>query len=257
MTEGESFLRQFHARYPGITSRVFARSGSYDRLAACVPARARVLDLGCGDGALLGRLGPEAVGVDLSVDELAASSPAIARGRAVQGRAQALPFATAAFDAVACHLAFMLLDDVEQVVAELARVLVPGGTFLAVLGGGPTAGPDDAFHRFLALLARAPRRAPRFGDPRARTEAGWRQLFAGWEVHPFERWELDLSGSFDEVWAFLAASYELPAEDAPALRAELLGITTDLVAGGTLPCRVVTWLARAVRPRCYNGRTEG
>jgi SAM-dependent methyltransferase len=69
-------VRAFHAAHAGAMSRAFARAGSYDRLAALVPPRARVLDLACGDGSLLDRLGPRAIGIDVSRDELA-----LARGR--------------------------------------------------------------------------------------------------------------------------------------------------------------------------------
>ena len=240
----EPFLRAFHAVHPGVTRRAFARGGSYARLAARIPAGARVLDLGCGDGPLLA-LVPGAIGLDLSRAELAAAG-----GVVVQGRAQALPFATAAFDVVACHLALMLFDDAPAVVAELARVLAPGGRLLAVLGGGPVAlAPDavpDAFHRFLALL---PPGGRRLGDPRLRTEAGWRSLLPGWALAPWERWELDLAGTPDEVWPLLGGSYEVTAEAAPALRTAWDAAVADLVApDGRVPCRAAVYLAEARRP---------
>lgn len=237
---------QFHAAHPGSTGRAFARAGSYARLAAYVPSGARVLDLACGDGLLMTHLGARAVGLDLSREELG-----LARGRTprvVRGRAQALPFADASFDACACHLAFMLFSDVERVVAELARVLVPGGLFVALLGGGPTAHGDDAFHRFLGLLAPHVVAAQRLGDPRAKSEAGWRALFAGWSEPELVRWELDLGGTFDEVWAFLGASYEVPPAAAAAIEQALRAATVGLAdATGRVPCTVVTWLARVVR----------
>lgn len=234
VSETEHFLRSFHARHAGATSAVFARTGSYARLAAAIGSASRVLDLACGDHPL-----PGAIGLDLSLDELARGA-----GARVQGRAQALPFADGAFDGCVCHLAFMLLDDLDQVVRELARVLVPGGVFAALLGGGPVegAGERDAFHRFLAIGA--PRFLPlRFGDPRARSEAGWRALFTerGWSVPVFERVELDLGGAFEDVWAFLGASYQLPVDHAPAVRAEL-----HAALGDRVDCRVAAYLA-AVR----------
>ncbi|MDB4963875.1 MAG: ubiquinone biosynthesis protein UbiE [Myxococcales bacterium] len=235
-------MRQFHAAHPGITGRAFARGGSYDQIAALVPPDARVLDLACGDGVLLAKLGPHAIGLDVSREELGR----IPRG--VQGRAQALPFADASFDVCTCHLAFMLFDEVDRVVAELARVLVPGGAWIALLGGGPTATGDDAFHRFLAILAEHARAPLRLGEPRARTERGWQELFAGWREVSFERLEIDLGGSFDEVWAFLGASYEVPAPSADAIRDQLRAATAGITdATGSIPCQVVTWLARAVR----------
>lgn len=235
MNEREAFLRRFHAARPGITSAALAgcaviahgEADSYDVLAAAVAGEARVLDLGCGDGYLLGKLGPRAIGVDL----------APTGGRAVAGRAQALPFADRSFDACVCHLAFMLFDDLSGVVGELRRVVMPGGTFAAVLGGGPTAvaHDDDAFHRFLAIAAP---RGPRLGDRRASTEAGWAELFGG--APRFERIEVDRSGPFADVWRFLGASYQLAADDAPRVRDQL---AAHYGSRARVPCRVVLWLA--------------
>ncbi len=239
---GERFLRAFHAGRPGVTSQAFARGGSYARLAARIAPGARVLDLACGDGALLAHLderavGPRAVGIDVSIDELRTLT------RTAQARAQALPFADHSFDVVACHLAFMLFDELPQVVAELERVLVPGGELLAVLGGGPTADGDDAFHRFLAILDQGPSQAPRLGDRRARSEPGWRELMPGWQHEPFERWQLDLGGRFDEVWKVLGSSYEL------GTRANAIRDALRASCGEHVPCSVVMYLARATTPR--------
>lgn len=237
VSERESFLRAFHDARPGITSRALARGGSYERLAARVPP-GRVLDLACGDGALLERLGPRAIGIDLSRGELArarARSPVLP---VVQARAQALPFRDASFDAATCHLAFMLFDDIERVVAELARVLRPGAPFLALLGGGPTADGTDAFHRFLELL---PRSELRLGDRRASSEAGWAELFARWRDLRFERWPLDLGGPFADVWQFLGSSYQL--RDADCVRDQLRAA----FPGEHVPCTVVTFLATVTR----------
>lgn len=204
----------------------------YDRLVAAVPPGARVLDLACGDRFLVSRLGPRAIGVDLA--------PSVEPGGGaplVVARAQALPFAAGAFDACVCHLAFMLFDELDAVVAELRRVVVPGGVFAAVLGGGPTADDrdGDAFHRFLAIAAP---RGPGYGDRRARTEAGWAALFG---ARPrFERFELDLSGAFDDVWRFLGASYQLAGDAAPRVRDALRATYADRAV---VPCRVVLWLA--------------
>lgn len=234
MSEHERFLGAFHDAKPGITARALERAGSYDRLAA--RCTGRVLELGCGDGALLARV-PGAVGIDLSSGEVA-----LARARGLdarEGRAQELPFPDGAFDTVACHLAFMLFDDLERVVAEIDRVLAPGGQFVAVLGGGPTAEGFDAFHMFLSML---PKGGRRLGDARARSEAGWRQLFAGWSEPVFERWELDLSGPFEDVWRFLGASYELTAEDEPWIRDEIRRRHDPIV-----PCRVVVFYASVTR----------
>lgn len=226
--------------HAGATAAAFARTGSYARLAAEVPAGTRVLDLACGNAAL----GDRTVGLDLSLDELRLGARLGGRGALgwrVQGNARALPFADASFDAVTCHLAFMLFDEVEAVVGELARVLRPGGTFAALLGGGPTATGHDAFHAFLAV-ARGRLAKLALGDPRARHEEGWRALFAGWSVPVFERVELELGGTFEDAWSFLGASYQLREPDRAAIRAELHARVGDRPA-----CRVVCWIARVTR----------
>jgi SAM-dependent methyltransferase len=84
----EAFLRSFHARDPGVSTRVFARGkdesgvSGYQRLAQTIPTtgdNVTVRDLACGDGYLLEllreRLGPFArfIGVDISTDELTAA----------------------------------------------------------------------------------------------------------------------------------------------------------------------------------------
>lgn len=212
---GEAIVRAFHEAHPGATSAALARGGSYERLWARVQ-RTSVLDLACGDRPM-----PGAVGIDFVRE----------RGVSVQGRAQALPFRDAAFDAVVCHLAFMLFDDLDQVAAEILRVLAPGGSFHALLGGGPTADGADAFHAFAEMLPRG----GALGDPRAKTEAGWRSLFG--QSVTFERWTIDLTGSFDEVWSFLGASYQLREADRvrEALRAQF--------PGERVPCTVACYYA--------------
>ena len=235
----EAFIRAFHAANAGAMSKAFVRGGSYQRLAALVRGRERVLDLGCGDGALLECIGRYAIGIDVSLDELRLSKSTVA-----QARAQQLPLADASIDACTCHLALMLFDQLDRVVAELTRVIAPGGEFLAMLGGGPVADDRerDAFHEFVTMLE--PRQ--RLGDPRARSEPGWRALFdeAQWIVSPFERWELELGGSFDDAWEFLATSYELDCDRARSIRDEL-----HARVGDHARCRVAMFLARAQRRR--------
>ncbi len=94
---------------------------------------ARVLDVGCGDGQvsrLAWKLGAElVVGVDpthnqISVAHERGGGPAYVRGPAAQ-----LPFADEAFDAVVACLVFEHIDDVDDAIAEVARVLRPGGRF--------------------------------------------------------------------------------------------------------------------------------
>jgi SAM-dependent methyltransferase len=97
----------------------------------------RVLDVGCGEGqvARLAMAGgaATAVGVDptwAQVEVAAERGGGAAYARA--GAAQ-LPFAEGAFDAVVACLVFEHIRDVDAAVAEVARVLEPGGRFLFFL----------------------------------------------------------------------------------------------------------------------------
>ena len=207
-----------HAREPGRTRRALERAGTYDQVAAAVPAGARVLDVGCGDGALLDRL-PDAIGIDVSIAELRR-----ARGAVAQARVQALPLRDAAFDAVTAHLVLSLIGDLDPALAELARVLRPGGRLIALLGGGPAA-TGDAFERFASVVgARARGRMPRLADPRLRSTAGIAAALGACfaEIRQTDH-HVDLGGAFDEVWESLAAlSYELAVvDDVDAIRAAL------------------------------------
>ena len=97
-----------------------------DRLA--LPTGSLAADVACGDGAtlrLLASRGLLAVGVDV---EAAAVRHAVARGAAaVVGDAHAVPLATGAYDAVLCECAVSTFDDPVRAVAELARLVRPGG----------------------------------------------------------------------------------------------------------------------------------
>jgi trans-aconitate methyltransferase len=95
----------------------------------------RILDLGCGDGALtaeLARTGAAVLGVDPSEDMLAAAS---ARGLNVQiGDARSLPF-DAEFDAVFSNAVLHWVPEPEQAAVCIRAALRPGGRFVAEFGG--------------------------------------------------------------------------------------------------------------------------
>lgn len=97
----------------------------------------RLLDVGCGTGrfAVLAaeRLGARVWGVDPSPEMLAAARERAPRAIGwKQGRAERLPFKNAWFDGVHAHLVLHLVDRLDDAVAELARVLAPGGRLVVV-----------------------------------------------------------------------------------------------------------------------------
>jgi trans-aconitate methyltransferase len=96
----------------------------------------RILDLGCGDGQLTLRIagtGADVAGVDASPEMAAA-----ARSRGVSAevaKAEALPYRDDEFDQVFSNAALHWVRDQDTMMAEVHRVLRPGGRFVAEMGG--------------------------------------------------------------------------------------------------------------------------
>jgi len=95
-----------------------------------------ILDLGCGDGQLTQRVaatGAHVLGVDASADMVAAARE---RGiEAEQANAESLPFHDATFDAVFSNAALHWVHGQDAMMAQVHRVLKPGGRFVAEMGG--------------------------------------------------------------------------------------------------------------------------
>ena len=97
----------------------------------------RVLDVGCGEGQVarlaLEREAEVAIGIDPTWAQVVEAhgrggGPAYARAGA-----GTLPFTSGAFDAVVACLVFEHIRDVDDAIAEVSRVLQPGGRFLFFL----------------------------------------------------------------------------------------------------------------------------
>jgi SAM-dependent methyltransferase len=151
---------RFMGRFSGPLASVFAD--------ACgVRAPQRVLDVGCGPGALTAelvrRLGPAAVtAVDPSPPFVAAAAERFPAVEIHTATAEHLPFAADTFDAALAQLVVHFMDDPVAGLAEMRRVTRPGGTVGACVwdfgeGGSP-----------LSVFWRAAREV----DPAAPDEAG-------------------------------------------------------------------------------------
>jgi ubiquinone/menaquinone biosynthesis C-methylase UbiE len=144
----EQFGRQSHRYAQGHILENVEDVQAALRLVA-LPPRARVLDVAAGaghTGLYLAGLGHDVTLSDLTASMLQRTHEAAARrGLAAQFRqhpAEAMPYADAEFDLVTCRVAPHHFSAPDQFIAEVARVLVPGGYFLLIDGSVPDDEPE-------------------------------------------------------------------------------------------------------------------
>jgi SAM-dependent methyltransferase len=221
------------ARYPALAG-VLAAEAASARFAA---RPMDVLDVGCGRGRTLRYLEaqPDALRrVRLTGIDLDPRLPERLHGRerwraALADASRGLPFRDGAFDVVVCEQVLEHLHGPERLVAEAARVLRPGGLFVA---GVPTFPPgiaalrglfshrhDDATHghghvsAFSALSFR--RLVGRSGAFRVASVRGFRSMSGG-VLAPLEdhRWWWRMNGALFGALPWFAAEVQLTARRA-------------------------------------------
>lgn len=274
---GETFLRRFHDARPGVTARAFGElamtvagrhyGSSYELLADIVPRGAqamRVVDIGYGDGHLLSCLacrqqaGLQLIGIDFSRGELAQGAWKLGERAALAcSRAQALPLSAASVDYVLSHMALMLMDEPANVLAELRRVLVPGGGFAAIVGARtPDCQMTEIFLEVLRSFALAPAwRQLRLGDCRWRDDDSVRDLFADFDEVRVVAVVVERRVTPAVAWDWLAETYDpalLVDADRVELRSQFLAACRARVDGDggfeqRIGLRLITARAPAMR----------
>jgi SAM-dependent methyltransferase len=93
----------------------------------------KALDVGCGEGRLcrlMAGMGIAPTGLDPTPSLIAHARNAHPEGTYVQDGAEAMPFADNSFDLVVSCLSLIDIPDYRAAIAEMVRVLEPGGTLM-------------------------------------------------------------------------------------------------------------------------------
>ncbi len=180
-----------------LTSQVHATGADLQTLASAVAATpgAAVLDMGCGAGHASFAVAQHAASVVaydiappmLATVEAAARERGFSNIRTQQGAAEKLPFGDASFDWVVSRMSAHHWHDVPLALAEVRRVLKPGGRVLFIdIAGGEHPLLDTHLQAVEVL-----RDGSHIRDYRADE---WLSFFAaaGFEAVVRERWRLDI-----------------------------------------------------------------
>ena len=165
------YLTDFHRDRAGIVESVLSRAVGGDHtpyrwLARAVGGTARtVLDVACGSGPMSRELAEPnrtVIGLDISAAEL---ELAVERGPGPWIRADGLrlPFRDGSVDAVTSSLGLVVITPLEDLMAEITRVLRPGGVLAAIAPALRPLSPTDL--RILARINTRLRAKPQFPGP--------------------------------------------------------------------------------------------
>jgi SAM-dependent methyltransferase len=223
----------------------------------------RWLDVGCGNGAftemIVGRCAPlSVVGIDPSEGQLAyaRARPASRVARFLQGDAMRQPFPDDTFDAAVMPLVIFFVPDPAKGVAEMARVVCPGGSVAAYAwdmeGGGF---PYEALH---AEMRGTGVEVPTPPSPGASRIDAMRDLWAGAGLESVATREINVRRTFDDFddyWATVLGGPSvgprlaaMAPDDLALLRARMRELLTA-DASGRINCGA---RANAVKGRVPN-----
>ena len=223
---------------------------------AGVQAGQSVLDVGAGTGALtaeLGRRGAKAAAADPSPPFVAALERRLPDVDVRAAAAEELPWPDESFDAALAQLVLTFMNDAPGGVAEMRRVVRPGGVVAACMWDRHGMDMLAAVHRTqLAVVENGPTEARTLYRSREEIES----LFAGAGFADVETELLEVEceyTGFDELWATMANGVgpagawvkALDAQKLAAAREELHRQVGEPSGGFTLHGRA--WATRATR----------
>lgn len=134
----QAFFAGAAGRWDKLRAELYGQAFGADALLALLPSEWTVVDLGCGTGQSTAALAPfvrRVIGIDQSTAMLKAAKKRTAGLDNVelrQGSLEALPLEDASVDGALLLLALTYVSDPAPALAELARVLRPGGQAVVV-----------------------------------------------------------------------------------------------------------------------------
>ncbi|MBT8240556.1 MAG: class I SAM-dependent methyltransferase [Acidimicrobiia bacterium] len=201
----------------------------------------RVLDLGTGEGQVARALrsrGAQVVGFDPFPGQIRVAverSGGVAYG---VGAAQAIPIAAESVDAVVACLVFEHIDDVDEAIAEVARVLRPGGRFLFLLNHPLLQTPNSGWIDDQVLDP--PEQYWRLGEylnEAVTVEEVGKDIFVKFIHRPLSRY----------LNALIHAGLTLVRMDEPAPPQGFLDLSPEYQAASSIPRLLVLDLTKTVR----------
>ncbi len=249
-----------YERYMGVWSRL-AGDAFLDWLAPAPGGR--WLDVGCGNGAftelILARCAPsQVVGIDPSEAQLdyARALPALRDARFLAGDAMALPFPDDDFDAAVMPLVIFFVPEPAVGVAEMARVVRPGGLVAAYAWDMPGGGfPYDALRTDLDACGLT---VPKPPSPEASSVAALEALWAGAGLEAVQIRRITVQRTFvdiDDYWTTVLG--------APSVGGLIRAMTPEQQAAlkerirARFPAEVSGRITLSARANAVTGRVPG
>ena len=220
----------------------------------------RWLDVGCGNGAftelLVERCAPVSVqGIDPSEGQLAyaRSRPALRDAQFHQGDAMALPFASDTFDIAVMPLVIFFVPEPAKGVAEMARVVCPGGIVTAY--GWDMLGEGFPYELLLSEMRGLGISVPQPPNPDAASIEALRNLWTDARLDDIETREIIVQrtfADFADYWTTILGSPSAGPKLAAMASEDLAHLKKSLRA--RLPADAAGRITYSARANAVKGR---